>query len=117
MHPVLLENIQQLGKAYADLNFLLQCLSEVLEANNEKEYVAYIPWLNTYVPLPPHEQEQKIVHLYSISFQLLNLCEVNWAVQSRRNKQQESGTQSVNGSWAQTFSELKSSGFSQEEIV
>jgi len=117
MHPVLLENIQQLGKPYADLNFLLQCLAEVLEANNEKEYVAYIPWLNTHVPLPPNEQEQKIVHLYSISFQLLNLCEVNWAVQSRRNKQQESGTQSVNGSWAQTFSELKSSGFSQEEIV
>jgi phosphoenolpyruvate carboxylase len=117
MHPVLLENIHHLGKPYADLNFLLECLAEVLEANNEKEIVAYIPWLNTDVPLPTNDQEQKIVHLYSISFQLLNLCEVNWAVQSRRSKQQESGTQSVNGSWAQTFSELKLLGFSQEKIV
>jgi len=113
MHPVLLENIQHLGKPYADLNYLLECLSEVLEDNNEKAYIPFIPWLNVNVPLPAHDQEQKIVHLYSISFQLLNLCEVNWAVQSRRSKQQESGTQSVNGSWAQTFTELKNSGFSQ----
>jgi len=117
MHPILLDNIQHLGKPYSDLYFLLECLAEVLEANNEKEFVAYIPWLNTDVPLPTNNQEQKIAHLYSISFQLLNLCEVNWAVQSRRSKQQESGTQSVNGSWAQTFSELKLLGFSQEKIV
>jgi len=117
MHPVLYDNIQHLGKPYSDLNFLLECFAEVLEANNEKEYVAYIPWINADVPLPKSEHEQKVVHLYSISFQLLNLCEVNWAVQSRRSKQQESGTQSVNGSWAQTFSELKNSGFSQDEII
>ena len=117
MHPVLLENIQHLGKPYADLNYLLECLSEVLEDNNEKAFIPFIPWLNVNIPLPAPDQEQKIVHLYSISFQLLNLCEVNWAVQSRRSKQQESGTQSVNGSWAQTFTELKNSGFSQEEIV
>ena len=117
MHPILLDNIQHLGKPYSDLYFLLECLAEVLEANNEKEFVAYIPWLNTDVPLQTNNQEQKIAHLYSISFQLLNLCEVNWAVQSRRSKQQESGTQSVNGSWAQTFSELKLLGFSQEKIV
>jgi len=117
MHPVLKENIQEIGKPYSDLHFLLQCFAEVLEANNENELVNYIPWLNTQVFAPKPEHEQKTIHLYSICFQLLNLCEVNWAVQSRRNKQQHQGSQSVNGSWAHTFSELKESGISQEEIV
>lgn len=48
---------------------------------------------------------------------MLNLCEVNWAVQSRRNKQQNKGAQSVNGSWANTFSDLKKAGISQEQII
>ena len=117
MHPVLKENIQQIGKPYSDLNFLLICLSEVLDANNASEYIPYLPWINDRVPLPKPEHEQKVIHLYSISFQLLNLCEVNWAVQGRRAKQQKQGAESVNGSWAQTFSELKNSGISQDEII
>jgi len=117
MHPILQDNIRHLDKPYSDLHFLLECLAEVLKANNEKDLLAYIPWLNVQIPLPTPEHEQKTIHLYSICFQLLNLCEVNWAVQSRRNKQQMQGMQSVNGSWAQTFSELKNSGFSQDEIV
>ena len=117
MHPVLKENIREIGKPYSDLHFLLNCFAEVLEANNEKKLIAYIPWLNEQVLLPPSQLEQKTIHLYSICFQLLNLCEVNWAVQSRRNRQQTQGPQSVNGSWAQTFSELKESGITQEQIV
>ena len=117
MHPVLNQNIQEIGKPYSDLHFLLNCFAEVLEANNENELIAHIPWLNEQVLLPPAQLEQKTIHLYSICFQLLNLCEVNWAVQSRRARQQSQGPQGVNGSWAQTFSELKESDISQEEIV
>ena len=117
MHPVFKENIEKIGKPYADLQFLLECLSEVLEANNENALIKYIPWLNADVSYPNSSSEQKTIHLYSICFQLLNLCEVNWAVQSRRSKQQLEGTESINGSWAQTFSELKESGILQDEIV
>jgi phosphoenolpyruvate carboxylase len=117
MHPVLLENIEKIGKPYSDLKFLLECFSEVLEENNEKEYIAYIPWINSQIPLPNQAHELKVIHLYSVSFQLLNLCEVNWAVQSRRNKQQNTGAQSINGSWANTFSELKKAGISQEDLI
>lgn len=117
MHPVFEENIQAIGKPYADLHFLLDCLSEVLEANNEKELIASIPWLNEKVRPPVPQLAQKTIHLYSICFQLLNLCEVNWAVQSRRNKQQTQGPESVNGSWSHTFFELKEAGTVQEEIV
>lgn len=117
MHPVLHENIEKIGKPYSDLEFLLECFSEVLEENNSKEYTPYVPWINSQIPLPDTEHELKVIHLYSISFQLLNLCEVNWAVQSRRNKQENKGAQSVNGSWANTFSDLKKAGFSQEKII
>jgi len=117
MHPVLKANIQAIGKPYSDLHFLLLCLAEVLEANNEKVLIHSIPWLNTKVMPPVGQLEQKTIHLYSICFQLLNLCEVNWAVQSRRNKQQKQGSESVNGSWSHTFFQLKEVGISQEEIV
>ncbi len=117
MHPVLAENIEKIGKPYSDLYFLLECLAEVLEANNENELVAYIPWKNAQVSTPNPENQQKTIHLYSICFQLLNLCEVNWAVQGRRSKQQKQGSQSVTGSWANTFSELKNAGFNQDQIV
>lgn len=117
MHPVLFANIQAIGKPYSDLHFLLDCFAEVLEANNEKELMASIPWLNEKVLPPVPSLKQKTIHLYSICFQLLNLCEVNWAVQSRRNKQQNQGPESINGSWAHTFSELKEAGILEPEIV
>lgn len=117
MHPVLEENIREIGKPYADLHFLLVCLEEVLQANNENELVKFVPWLNTEIVSPPLKLVQKVIHLNSICFQLLNLSEVNWAVQSRRNKQQNQGPASVNGSWAQTFSELKELKISPEKIV
>ncbi len=117
MHPVFQENIKEIGKPYKDLLFLLKCLSDVLEANNEKTLTGFIPWLNEEIALPPAGREKSLVHLYSICFQLLNLCEVNWAVQSRRSKQQSMGPQSVNGSWAQTFSELLARGFEQDTIL
>jgi len=117
MHPVFQENINEIGKPYKDLLFLLRCFYDVLEANNEKDLAGYIPWLNEKIAMPPSGKEQAVVHLYSICFQLLNLCEVNWAVQSRRSKQQAQGPQSVNGSWAHTFSELKGKGCDQEAIL
>jgi len=117
MHPVLLENIKIIGKPYEDLAFLLRCLAEVLEANNEQKLTGFIPWLNDAVVPPPPGKEQKVVHLYSICFQLLNLCEVNWAVQSRRKRQQKQGVSSINGSWAHTFTELKAKGIDQDQIA
>jgi phosphoenolpyruvate carboxylase len=117
MHPVLKDNIKQFGKPYSDLYFLLECFAELLEANNEKELIAYMPWINEKVSIPSPELEQKTIHLYSVCFQLLNLCEVNWAVQNRRKKQQQEGPQSINGSWAHTFSELKQSGISEEKLA
>ena len=42
-----LHEIQELlGKPYRDLEFLLQCFSEVLEENGKKELAEQLPWIN-----------------------------------------------------------------------
>ncbi len=87
-----LNNIQEiLGKPYKDLEFLLECFSEVLVENNEPELAAQIPWISEAEPVFDNNMLNEQLHLYSICFQLLNLCEVNGAVQNRRRKQESEG--------------------------
>ncbi len=117
MHPVFEAIRIEVGKPYNDLYFLLQCLSEVMEANNEKALTAYIPWLNDHVAFSVIDNKQKVIHLHSLCFQLLNLCEVNWAVQSRRSKQQTQGMEAINGSWAQTLSAIKKASIDSETVL
>jgi phosphoenolpyruvate carboxylase len=117
VHPVFEAIRNEVGKPYNDLYFLLQCFSEVLEANHEKALTACIPWLNEEVSLTAANSKQKLIHLHSICFQLLNLCEVNWAVQSRRSNQQTHGLDAINGSWAQTFSAIQKASISSETIL
>lgn len=113
-----LSKIQEnLGKPYRDLEFLLECFSEVLIENGEAELAAQIPWIT--------EKELKFdsailreqLHLHSISFQLLNLCEVNGAVQNRRRKQENEGLGSVNGLWASVMEDLKNRGIDESKIM
>jgi phosphoenolpyruvate carboxylase len=107
----------ELGKTYADLEFLLQCFSEVLIENKQEEMAAYIPWMNEQTPPFTENNREKMLHLYSISFQLLNLTEVNGAVQNRRSLQQEHGLNSINGLWASVLTDLKNKGADEEIIV
>jgi len=107
----------QLGKPYRDLEFLLQCFSEVLQENNETELAAHIPWLNDIEPKFRNQDHKKLFHLYSIAFQLLNLVEVNGAVQNRRQKQEKEGLDSVNGLWGSVLSDLKLKGVTGKQIL
>jgi phosphoenolpyruvate carboxylase len=58
-----------------------------------------------------------LLRLYSIAFQLLNLSEVNGAVQSRRQKQEDHRLDSVNGLWGSVLSALKEEGVDQNQIL
>jgi phosphoenolpyruvate carboxylase len=58
-----------------------------------------------------------LLQLYSIAFQLLNLSEVNGAVQNRRQKRDKEGLQVVNGLWGRVLFDLKKRGISGEEIM
>jgi phosphoenolpyruvate carboxylase len=107
----------QLGKPYQDLEFLLECLSEVLKENGEDELADQIPWISTNDPDFSGTYKHKLLQLYSIAFQLLNLSEVNGAVQNRRQKRDKEGLQVVNGLWGRVLFDLKKRGISGEEIM
>lgn len=106
-----------LGKPYDDLRFLLTCFQEVLEENKRNDLVKLMPWLQSSTQPKPEELiSNEYIHMMSMCFQLLNLVEVNGAVQSRRHKEDEDMSQ-VNGLWAQQFKMLKSNGIGEKEIL
>ena len=112
------EEIRELlGKPYRDLEFLLHCFAEVLQENGESELAAKIPWISGEEPVFDRENLKKMFHLYSICFQLLNISEVNGAVQNRRRKQEAGGLESVNGLWGNVFKDLKEQGAGEELIM
>jgi len=117
MNTHLTEIQKILGKPYHDLAFLLQCFSEVLHENGENDLAACIPWINKTSPDFKNLRTDKVLHLYSISFQLLNLAEVNGAVQNRRTKVEQLGPESVNGLWTYIFTDFKKKGISEETIL
>jgi phosphoenolpyruvate carboxylase len=113
---ILQEVKQQLGKPYEDLEYLLEALKEVLIENKEEKYAMSIPWINEQAGLVPEKFGQKHIQLYSIVFQLLNMVEVNAAVQNRRKRENESMA-NVNGLWANSLQALKESGIADENIA
>jgi phosphoenolpyruvate carboxylase len=105
----------KLGKPYNDLSFLLEALHEVLIENGEIEIAEFIPWIK--------DQKDSIkeitptqLQLYSLIFQLINLVEINGAVQNRRRKE-SLDLSGVNGLWASNIKELQTAGISNKEIL
>ena len=106
---------EKLGKPYADLEYLLLCFREVLQEQNEPELAGAMPWLTDTSP-DEDVYTPKQLQVYSICFQLLNIVEVNGAVQSRR-KTEADDLSGVNGSWGRNLRILKQAGFSEDEIM
>jgi len=106
---------EKLGKPYADLEYLLVCFREVLEEQNEHALAQAIPWLNE-IPSDEGHYTQKLLQVFSICYQLLNIVEVNGAVQSRRKRESDEFS-GVNGSWGNNLQILKKSGFAENEIM
>jgi phosphoenolpyruvate carboxylase len=107
----------KLGKPYFDLEFLLNCLAEVLKENKEEDLIPYVPWINDRLEFSSTVSIKKILHLQALSFQLLNLVEVNGAVQNRRKTEDTEGLQSINGLWSKNLELLKAQGITEDEIL
>ncbi len=105
----------KLGKPYNDLEFLLLRLKATLEANGESKIAEDIPWISGKEP-SVNQITPKHVQLYSLVFQLVNMVEINGAVQNRRKLEDQSMDQ-INGLWAKNFKELVDGGFKKEEIL
>ena len=106
-----------LGKPYDDLEFLLRCFSEVLQENGKQKILPHIPWISS-EKQPPENilLSNDYIHTLSMCFQLLNLVEVNGAVQSRREKEEENMA-CVNGLWSANFNMLKEKGITEKQIL
>lgn len=104
-----------LGKPYHDLEFLLRSLKAVLIKNGEKDIADDIPWISDH-DTKIERLTPKHVQLYSLIFQLVNLVEINGAVQHRRTKE-DASLDSINGLWANNMKALKNQGIGNDEIL
>ena len=62
------------------------------------------------------ELTEKHIQLYSLVFQLVNMAEINGAVQHRRQLENKD-LSSVNGLWANNIRVLKNAGISEDKIL
>jgi phosphoenolpyruvate carboxylase len=105
----------KLGKPYFDLEYLLLCFKEVLTELGESNLANDLPWLADHSD-GSNINMVKQLQVYSICYQLLNIVEVNGAVQNRRKLEAQSLSQ-VNGLWANNLEILKKAGFAEEDIL
>jgi len=106
-----------LGKPYEDLEFLLNCLKEVMVESGEPELAEEIPWINPVKTAYKPSFSGKQLQLYSICFQLLNIVEVNGAVQNRRMVEDQQSLSGINGLWSYNLHLLQRNGFSAAQIA
>lgn len=116
MKEILQQLIDTLGKPYKDLKFLLEALSEILKENGEESIANQIPWINDLPELEKTDFTEKHIQLYSLVFQLVNMVEVNGAVQHRRKLEDEE-LSSINGLWANNFKKLKEAKIDEKDIA
>ncbi|MFY0628151.1 MAG: phosphoenolpyruvate carboxylase [Reichenbachiella sp.] len=117
MNSILKEVKDKLGKPYEDFEFLLLCLKDVLEQNGESEIASDIPFIDKIPFKSGEEMSSKHIQLYSLVFQLVNMVEVNAAVQTRRGIENEKALYEVNGLFAQNIKQLTEDNLSQELIL
>ena len=107
----------KLGKSYEDLEYLLNCLKEVMIESGEVELAKDIPWITESLSFQEKPFTGKHLQLYSTCFQLLNIVEVNGAVQNRRKKEDQKSLAEIDGLWSYNLKLLTDMGFSAEEMA
>ncbi len=100
-----------------DLQFVLDCLTEVLLELGEEDVAAIIPWRKSTVTPSRQLSIERSCQLLSIAFQLLGMVEENAAVQIRRKMESANGPSGERGLWGNTFLRLKADGFKEEDIA
>ena len=105
------------GKIAIDLQFLLECLREVLLELGEADVAGIIPWRKDAVTFFEQVQVERACQLYSIVFQLLGMVEENAAVQTRRVMESVNGSSYERGLWGNTLLRLKADGVAEEEVA
>lgn len=104
-------------KIDTDLNYLMECLREVLCELGEDKAAEFLPWQESGRIHDADEPPPRIEQAYSIAFQLLNMVEENASAKTRRLREIEHGLAEEPGLWGQQLARLKQAGFTDKEIA
>jgi len=94
-----------------DLQFLIECLGEVLRELGNEELAAHLPWFGP--PAVAGESAELPAQLglvYSIAFQLLNMVEENVAASMRVLREASEGVTAERGLWGEQLAKLRQAG-------
>lgn len=100
-------------KIEKDLQFLLECFTDVLEELGESD-LSQVLLQNKYVG---KELSFGVSKAYSLFFQLLNIVEENAAAQFRRRLETDHGLSHLSGLWGHHLTNLKKMGIKGEKIA
>lgn len=101
-----------------DLQFLIECLGEVLTELGLGHLAAHLPWLGKVAtPEEIAQMPPQLGLVYSIAFQLLNMVEENAAASMRSLRESSEGLTAERGLWGEHLCKLKAAGFKPEEIA
>lgn len=112
----------QSDKFERDLAYVMSAFREVLAEIGHDELLPFVPFIEH----SPAEQSAALnsvpahatllVHLLSMSFQLLNMVEENVSVQQRRAAQSSGALELESGLWPATLRQLRKRGISEDDL-
>jgi len=101
-----------------ELQFVMECFSEVLHESGEPELARAIRGLAGEKPLELADgATERLIQALSIGFQLLGMVEQRAAIQYRRNIETSQGLAAVPALWGDTLRHLESHGVASEAIA
>lgn len=101
-------------KLRRDLDYLMNCLSEMLGGQGEQALASHLPWRGNTGDI---FDDSRLVRAWSIAFQLLNMAEENASVQFRRTRETGEGIAAEPGLWGMVIAQLRGLGITDEEIA
>lgn len=113
----------QSAKFEQDLSYVMEAFREVLSEVGQEDLIPLVPFFAPQSPGEGAVEAQalpsdpiRLVQLFSLSFQLLNMVEENVNIQQRRLAQRMGQLEQEAGLWPWTLSTLKDRGFSEDTI-
>lgn len=105
-------------KIDTDLQFLVDCLRDVLQDLGRNDLAAHLPWTAKETAASKIDQlPSQLGLVYAIAFQLLNMVEENAAATVRTLREDQQGPTAERGLWGDQLAALLQLGFTGESIA
>jgi phosphoenolpyruvate carboxylase len=111
MNPTLTDAALDVPKIQEGMAYLEGLLLEVLNENGEQALA------DAFQKSEPQVTDARLLKIYSIYFQLLNLAEEQAVVHYRDRLEASEGLTRISGLWAHTFAAWKAQGLTAEEML